>query len=67
MLWGYGLGYICKIAGVRRDSACRAARSHRVNLADPVTAVAWALCKQGHRDLAAQVLAAFGRKKTWGR
>lgn len=59
IVYGYGLKWLAARAG-RSLQTVRAARKAGVRLHDPVEAVAWALERRGHRDLAAQVRAGLG-------
>jgi len=55
-LWGYGIGYIARLARVSRR-AVRRARAKGLDASSPVKVVAYALTKRGQPDAARAALA----------
>ena len=63
-LWAYGIGYLARIAKRSRKTVSRA--KAKVDLGDPVQAVAWALARK-QPDLADAVLVEFGLPPRYGK
>lgn len=64
---GYGTGFLAALGDVCRRTVRRALREYKIPLGHPVHAVAWGLAKRRRRDLADQVLEAYGYERRYTR
>lgn len=62
-LYAYGRKWLAEIAGRGEQTVWKAVRDGVLDIENPIEAVCWALEKRKHKDLAAQVRAAFDISK----